>query len=116
LATDWREELHRLRREVAELCKEKEVLGKAAAYFAAETTRWAAGRSRFVDDHRGAYGVKRICRVLEIDRSSYYDQLAGAAAREARDLADNEHAKEIAAIHAESGGAYGAMPGALRRC
>jgi transposase-like protein len=39
LATDWREELHRLRREVAELCKEKEVLGKAAAYFAAETTR-----------------------------------------------------------------------------
>jgi transposase len=39
LTTDWREELHRLRREVAELRKEKEALGKAAAYFAAETTR-----------------------------------------------------------------------------
>jgi hypothetical protein len=52
------------------------------------------GRFRFVDDHRGACGVKRICRVLEIDRSSYYDYLASAAAREARDLADNEHAKK----------------------
>ncbi len=37
-------------------------------------------RFRFVDEHRDAYSVKRICRVLEIDRSSYYDHLARAEA------------------------------------
>jgi putative transposase len=66
-------------------------------------------RFRFVDEHRGAYGVKRICRVLEIDRSSYYDHLAGAGAREAKASAEDELAREIAEIHAASGGAYGAI-------
>ena len=66
-------------------------------------------RFRFVDEHRGAYGVKRICRVLEIDRSAYYDHLARAEAREARALAEDELAQEIAEIHAASGGAYGAI-------
>jgi transposase InsO family protein len=66
-------------------------------------------RFRFVDEHRGAYGVKRICRVLGIDRSSYYDHLARAEAREAKVLAEDEPAAEIAEIHAASGGAYGAI-------
>ncbi|GAA1845201.1 hypothetical protein GCM10009736_08980 [Actinomadura bangladeshensis] len=29
-------------------------------------------RFQFVEDHRDAYGVKRLCRVLEIARSSFY--------------------------------------------
>ena len=66
-------------------------------------------RFRFVDDHRGAYRVKRICRVLEIDRSSYYDYLARAGARETRALAEDGLAQEIVEIHAASGGAYGAI-------
>jgi transposase len=39
LTTAEREEIRRPRREVAELRKENEILRKAAAYFAAETTR-----------------------------------------------------------------------------
>jgi putative transposase len=66
-------------------------------------------RFRLVDDHRGAYGVKRICQVWEIDRSSCYGHLARAAARAARALAEDELAQEIAEIHAASGGAYGAI-------
>jgi transposase InsO family protein len=66
-------------------------------------------RFRFVDEHRGAYGVKRICRVLEIDRSTYYDHLARAESRKARAVAEDELAQEIAEIHAASGGAYGAI-------
>ena len=53
--------------------------------------------------------MKRICRVLEIDRSSYYDYLARSAAREAKALAEDELAREIAEIHAAFGGAYGAI-------
>jgi hypothetical protein len=36
-------------------------------------------RFQFVEDHRDAYGVKRLCEVIEIARSSFYAWLAGAA-------------------------------------
>ncbi len=42
--------------------------------------------------------MKRICRVLEIDRSSYCDHLARAETREAKALAEDELAREIAGI------------------
>ena len=64
-------------------------------------------RFLFVDDHRGAYGVKRLCRVLGVNRSSYYKWLDGAEARAARERADQALAERIRAVHAESGGAYG---------
>ncbi|MFJ3217570.1 DDE-type integrase/transposase/recombinase [Kitasatospora sp. NPDC086801] len=41
-------------------------------------------RFRFVEDHHGAWGVKRIRRVLGIARSSFCDWRAGEAARRAR--------------------------------
>jgi transposase InsO family protein len=64
-------------------------------------------RFEFVDDYRGAYGVKRLCRVLGVNRSSYYKWLDGAEARSARERADQALAARIRAVHAESGGAYG---------
>ncbi|MFF1308198.1 hypothetical protein [Streptomyces sp. NPDC058307] len=39
---------------------------------------------QFVDDHRDTYEVKRLCQVLDVNRSSYYKWLAGAQARVAR--------------------------------
>jgi transposase InsO family protein len=64
-------------------------------------------RFLFVDDHRGAYGVKRLCRVLEVNRSSYYKWREGAEARLARERADQVLAERIRAVHTESNGAYG---------
>ena len=64
-------------------------------------------RFQFVDDHRGAYGVKRLCRVLGVNRSSYYKWLDGAEARLMREQADEQFAARIRAVHGETGGAYG---------
>lgn len=64
-------------------------------------------RFQFVEDHRGVFGVKRLCRVLECSRSGFYRWLAGAEARFARQLADAELAEHIHRIHTDSDGTYG---------
>lgn len=64
-------------------------------------------RFQFVDDHRDTYEVKRLCEVLDVNRSSYYKWLAGAQARAARQHQDRVLAQEIRQVHGESGGAYG---------
>lgn len=66
-----------------------------------------SSRFQFVDDHRGAFGVKRLCRMLHVSRSGFYRWLAGADARAARAQADAELAERIAEIHRESDGTYG---------
>jgi transposase InsO family protein len=64
-------------------------------------------RFQFVDDHRNTHEVKRLCHVLDVNRSSYYKWLAGAEARAARQREDRILAEEIREVHGESGGAYG---------
>lgn len=64
-------------------------------------------RFQFVQDHCGAFGVKRLCRVLECSRSGFYRWLAGAGARLARRQANAELAGRIRAIHTASDGTYG---------
>ncbi|MDH6221455.1 transposase InsO family protein [Streptomyces pseudovenezuelae] len=64
-------------------------------------------RFQFVDDHRDTYEVKRLCQVLDVNRSSYYKWLAGAEARAARQHKDRILAEEIREVHGQSGGAYG---------
>ena len=64
-------------------------------------------RFQFVDDHRDAFEVKRLCEVLEVNRSSYYKWPAGRDARAARQRADQRLAARIREVHADAGGAYG---------
>ena len=67
-----------------------------------------SSRFQFVDDHRGAFGVKRLCRILKVSRSGFYRHLAGAEARAGRARVDAELAERITGIHQESDGTYGA--------
>ncbi|MFE9938367.1 hypothetical protein [Streptomyces hirsutus] len=49
--------------------EEREVLRKAAKRFVGETL---VNRFRFVADHQRRFGVKRLCTLLGIARSSFY--------------------------------------------
>lgn len=62
-------------------------------------------RFQFVADNsttsRSGWTVKRLCELVEIERSSYYAWLNAAPAREERARADAELATRIRAVHAE---------------
>ncbi|WSA74982.1 IS3 family transposase [Streptomyces sp. NBC_01799] len=87
------------------LATERDILRKAAKYFRRDEL--VRSRFQFVDDHRNTYEVKRLCQVLDVNRSSYYKWLAGAEARATRQREDRILAEEIREVHDESGGAYG---------
>jgi transposase InsO family protein len=63
-------------------------------------------RFQFVADHTGTsarpgWSVKRLCALLEVQRSSVYAWRAAAPARAARAATDAELAARIRAVHAE---------------
>jgi len=58
-------------------------------------------RFQFVADHQDAFEVKRLCELVEIERSSYYAWKAAGPGREARQAADTVLAEKIRAIHDE---------------
>lgn len=64
-------------------------------------------RFQFVADHQRRYGVKRLCTVLGVARSSFYYWRRTAADRAARHAADARLAIRIRAVHQESDGTYG---------
>jgi transposase InsO family protein len=64
-------------------------------------------RFQSVADHHRRYGVKRLCTILGIARSSFYYWRATAADRAARKAADARLAARIRAVHRESDGTYG---------
>jgi transposase InsO family protein len=64
-------------------------------------------RFQFVADHQRRCGVKRLCTILGIARSSFYYWRATAADRAARQAADARLAARIQAVHLESDGTYG---------
>ncbi|GAB1333353.1 hypothetical protein ACE1SV_76920 [Streptomyces sennicomposti] len=64
-------------------------------------------RIQFVADHQRRYGVKRLCTILGIARSSFYYWRRTAADRVARQASDARLAARIRAVHRESDGTYG---------
>ena len=67
-------------------------------------------RFQFVEDHKDAYGVKRLCQIVEIARSSFYAWLAAGPFRAARTAQDAALADRIRAVQDPARGgdrAYG---------
>lgn len=56
-------------------------------------------RFQFVADNSATYPVKRLCQLLEVQRSSYYAWKAGAAARAQRAAADTALQERIREVH-----------------
>jgi hypothetical protein len=65
-------------------------------------------RFQFVADHQQRYGVKRLCQIVKVARSSYYYWRSTALDRAARDAADAALAVRIRAVRAAHDGTYGA--------
>ncbi|AYO84724.1 IS3 family transposase [Methylobacterium brachiatum] len=78
--TDERERIKALERENRELRQANEILRKASALFCDGGARPpVADMVAFIDDHREAYGVEPICRVLPIAPSTYHAHAARRA-------------------------------------
>jgi putative transposase len=60
----------------------------------------------YIDEHRERFGVEPICEVLPIAPSTYYD--AKGRSPSARALRDEELKVEIARVHQDNFGVYGA--------
>lgn len=65
-------------------------------------------RFQRVADLQRRHGVKRLCSILGVSRSSFYYWRRTARDRAARKAADAQLAARIRAVHQESDGTYGA--------
>src|SRR6202049_236249 len=106
LMTAEREELGRLRRENRQLKLEREILSKAAAWFARETDVIPPRDSNSWSENRARYPIAVMCRVLGVSSSGYYAWVKRPAS--ARAVMDDALIAEIRAAHAASKGTYGA--------
>ena len=61
--------------------------------------------SRFIDEHRGRFGVEFICQTLGVSASAYYQRATGE--RSARAIGDERLLERIREVHAANYYAYG---------
>jgi putative transposase len=61
--------------------------------------------SRYIDEHRGRFGVEPICRTLGVSASAYYQRASGE--RSARALEDERLLPVIRSTHSKNYEAYG---------
>jgi putative transposase len=61
--------------------------------------------SRYIDEHRGRFGVEPICRVLDVSASAYYQRATGR--RSERVIEDERLLARISELHAANYYAYG---------
>jgi len=61
--------------------------------------------SRYIDEHRGRFGVEPICRALGVSASAYYQRESGE--RSARAVEDERLLELIEAMHERNYLAYG---------
>ncbi|WP_342610631.1 IS3 family transposase [Streptomyces albidoflavus] len=96
-----------LRKKVRELEEERNIPRKAAKY----PRRGDALVNRFqrVADLQRRHGVKRLCHLLGVSRSSFYYWRRTATDRAAEQMADARLSARIRAVHQESDRTYGAL-------
>ena len=61
--------------------------------------------SRYIDSHRGRFGVEPICRVLDVSASAYYRRASGE--RSERVIEDERLLARILELHRTNYYAYG---------
>jgi transposase-like protein len=106
LSTPEREKLVALRREVAELRRERDLEG-GECFFRPGTRPDPATVLKLVDEQKDTFGLEPILRTVGEKTSTYYDRCRRREQPSARQLRDGELLTRIREIHAESGGIYG---------
>jgi putative transposase len=61
--------------------------------------------SRFIDEHRGRFGVEPICRTVDVSASAYYQRATGE--HSVRQVEDERLLERIERVHAANYHAYG---------
>ncbi|MFW9175420.1 IS3 family transposase [Corynebacterium striatum] len=105
-ATTDSERIRQLEKEVSKLREERDILRKAAKYFAGRDT--LVIRFQFVHDHRTEYSVKRMCHVLKLNRSSFYKWVQTREKRRLKMCSDALIGARITTIFDDEHGLYGA--------
>src|SRR5215208_3935347 len=77
LSSQEREQIRRLRKENYELAPRERDLEVGVAVFRPRARPRATEVSRYVDQHRGRFGVEPICRTLGLSASAYYQRASG---------------------------------------